>query len=285
MQSDVLEVVEAGEQADFRELADAGDEAEADMGVAILDDRVEPAQEVAVGAGDLRRVQRVQNRLVVLVHQDDRPLPGLGARRPYQMPEAFRGRVVAGRDAELLLQDVELGHQVDVQVARFLEVAAAEAEAQHRMAHRPVPAVVDGEPFEQRLVALEQLLAGVEEQALAEAPRTREEVVSALVEQPANVGGLVHVVALVLADRSESLHAEGQLASRHGSHTDRGRNRSQSVLSHPESLRRANRADDATQAPGRVFARGSVDHACRRLVRGVGPAAVPEQIRVGDAAD
>ena len=43
------------------------------------------------------------------------------------MPETLRGRVVAGTDAELFLEDIELRHQVDVQVARLLEVAAAEA--------------------------------------------------------------------------------------------------------------------------------------------------------------
>ncbi len=103
------------------------------------------------------------------------------------MPESLRGGVVAGSDAELLLQDIELGHQVDVQVARFLEVAAAEAEAQHRMTHRPVPPVVDGEPLEQRLVALEQLLAGVEEQAL-----------DAAAEEVAPTGSFPHnLIALV----------------------------------------------------------------------------------------
>ena len=70
LQGDVGEVVESGEQADLGELAHAGDEAEPDVGVAVLDDRVEAAEEVAVGAGDLRRVQCVENRLVVLVDQD-----------------------------------------------------------------------------------------------------------------------------------------------------------------------------------------------------------------------
>ena len=59
-------------------------------------------------------------------------------------------------------------------VARFLEVAAAEAQAHHGMANRPVPVAVDGEPLEQRLAALEQLLQRVQEQALPEAPRGRD---------------------------------------------------------------------------------------------------------------
>ena len=119
-------------------------------------------------------------------------------------------------DLRFLSQDLQLVHYFLVQIARFPEVATAEAEAQHGMPHRPVPPVVDGEPLEQRLVALEQLLAGVEEQALAEAPRARQEVVLSLVEQLPNVSGLVHVVAAPLPDLAEGLHADGQLASSHG---------------------------------------------------------------------
>jgi len=179
------------------------------VGVAVLDDRVEAAEEVTVGAGDLRRVQCVENRLVVLVDQDrDRPTSAL-VQRPYQVSETGRRGVMVSDDLRFLFQDLQLVHHFPVQVARFLEVATAEAEAQHGMPHRPVPPVVDGEFLEQRLVALEQLLAGVEEQALAEAPRARQEVVLGLVEQPTDIGGLVHVVAVLLPDLAEGLHADG----------------------------------------------------------------------------
>ena len=163
-----------------------------------------------------RRVQRVENRLVVLVHQDrDRPTSAL-VQRPYQVSETGRRGVMVSDDLRFLFQDLQLVHYFLVQVARFPEVATAEAEAQHGMPHRPVPPVVYGEPLEQRLVALEQLLAGIEEQALAEAPRARQEVVLSLVEQLPNVSGLVHVVAVPLPDLAEGLHADGQLASSHG---------------------------------------------------------------------
>ena len=185
-------------------------------GVAVLDDRVEAAEEVAVGPGHLRRVQCVENRLVVLVHQDrDRPTSAL-VQRPYQVSETGRRGVMVNDDLRFLFQDLQLVHYFLVQVARFPEVATAEAEAQHGMAHRPVPPVVDGEPLEQRLVALEQLLARVQEQALAEAPRARQEIVLALVEQPPDIGGLVDVVAVALPDLAEGLDADGQFASSHG---------------------------------------------------------------------
>ena len=70
------------------------------------------------------------------------------------------------------------------------------------MANQPVPAVVDVQP-------LEQLFAGVEEQALAEAPRARQEEMLALVEQPADIGRLIDVVAIVFADLAEGLNADG----------------------------------------------------------------------------
>ncbi len=51
--------------ADLRELAHPRDEAEPGCGRPALDDRADAAQVVAVGAGDLGGVQRVENRLVV----------------------------------------------------------------------------------------------------------------------------------------------------------------------------------------------------------------------------
>ena len=71
--------------------------------------------------------------------------------------------------------------------------AAAEVEPHDRVAHRTVPAVVDMQPREQRLVTLEQFLQRVEEQALAEAAGTRQEVVTAFAEQACDVRRLVHV--------------------------------------------------------------------------------------------
>ena len=104
---------------------------------------------------------------------------------------------------------VQLRHEVRLYVAGLLEIAAAEAEPQHRIAHRPIPLIVDGQPGKQWLVALEQFLERVQEQALAETPRTRQEVVRTLVEQPPDVSGLIDVVAVPLAQLAEGLNADG----------------------------------------------------------------------------
>ena len=127
--------------------------------------------------------------------------------RFHQVAKAGGRGVIARDDLRFVLQGVQLRRHFLPQVVRPLVVAAAEVEAQHGMANRPVPLVVDGKPLEQRLVALEQLLARVEEEALAEAPRPRQKVVLALVEQPADVGGFVDVVAILFAELAEGLNA------------------------------------------------------------------------------
>ena len=84
------------------------------MGVARLDDRIQSAQIVTVGAGDPRRVEHVQNRLVVLVDQHHDALPRLVVEGFEQSGEASgRGAVLASHarapfDARELLHDVGL---------------------------------------------------------------------------------------------------------------------------------------------------------------------------------
>ena len=212
VQGDVDEVVQAGEDADLGELAHPGEEGELDVRVAGLDGRVQSAQGVAVGAGQLRLRQGVQDGPVVFVHQHRHPLPAALVQRGEQTAEAGRAAGVAGFDAGAFFDGIELRPHVFAQVVRVVEVAGAEVEPHDRMADGPVPAVVDGEAPEQRLVALEQLLARVYEQALAETSRARQEVVLAPVHQPLGVGGLVHVIVALLADLAEGLDPDGQLA-------------------------------------------------------------------------
>ena len=74
---------------------------------------------------------------------------------------------------------------------------------------------MDVQSREQRLAALKELLQRVQQQALAEAPRARQEVVRALRHQPLDVGRFVNVVVVTLAQRAKGLQADGQLASCH----------------------------------------------------------------------
>ena len=109
--------------AHLGELAHPGDEAEPDVRIGLLDDRVEPAKVVAVGARDLRFVQRVQDRLVVLVDQHrDRP-SGLFVEYFQEMPESFGSRGVLRRHIFPSFNRIQLRHQVRVEIARLLEMA------------------------------------------------------------------------------------------------------------------------------------------------------------------
>ena len=183
------------------------------MGVACLDRPVQPAQVVAVGARDLGLVQRVQDRLVVLVHQHDHAPAGLLAQRLEQAAEAHGGTDAGHVDAGPPGRVLDLHGRTLLQDSRPLEVAVAEVQPHHRVALRPVPAVVDGQAPEQRLVALEQLLERVDEQALAEPAGARQEVVGAVViEKPTDVAGLIHIVEVSLPDTPEGLDADGEPA-------------------------------------------------------------------------
>ncbi len=76
IEADVLEVVHVREQADPGEHAHAGDEDEADMGGAVLDDAVDTAQVLPVGAGPVGVGQPVKDRLVVFIDEDHDTLAG-----------------------------------------------------------------------------------------------------------------------------------------------------------------------------------------------------------------
>ena len=133
-----------------------------------------------------------------------------------QVAEAGGRGFVASDDRPGILQGPKpIGH-FRSQAARLGKVSAAEAQPHHGMAHRPVPVAVNGEPLEQRLVALEQLLQSIQEQALPETTRAREEVVLAAVEQPPDEGSLVDVVAAFLTNLAEGLDADGESAPDHG---------------------------------------------------------------------
>ena len=155
-------------------------------------------------------MQRIQDRLVVLVHEHHHPLPAALVQGPEQVSETPRRGVVAALDRNRSLDGVQLFHQVRAQAARFPEALPTEIQPYHRMAHRPVPVLVDGKSLEELLAAFEQLLQGIQEQAFAEPAWARQKVMLAVVDQSPGVGCLVDVVAALLADLAEGLDADGQ---------------------------------------------------------------------------
>ena len=79
---------------------------EADVGVAVLDDRVQAAQVVTVGAGHLRHVQGIENGLVVLVDEHGDALSGALVQRFQKMAEPFRAGRVGRRHAGVVFDAV-----------------------------------------------------------------------------------------------------------------------------------------------------------------------------------
>ena len=155
IEREVDQVVHVGEQAHLAELGHAGEEAELDVRVALLDDRVQPAQRQPVGFGNVRSPNGIEERLVVFVHQDGHALAGALVQLGYQVPKPGPRAVAGGGHAEGVFHPRKLWNQVLRFPVGIEIVAAAEVDANDRAAHGPIPAIVDGEPPEQRLAALE----------------------------------------------------------------------------------------------------------------------------------
>jgi hypothetical protein len=125
------------------------------------------------------------------------------------------GEVDAALVGVVHLEGVELPMQAVRQGLGRLEHAAAEAETQNRVLFRPVPMVLGVQACEQRTVALEQLLRGGEQEALAEAAGARQEGRRALSHQAQRQGGLVDMVVTFTPDRGEGLEPDGELLAQH----------------------------------------------------------------------
>ena len=155
------------------------------------------------------------DRLVVFVHQNDRPLPGALVQGLDQLLETGR-RIDRPRfEAGAPLRRRQLPFHGRPDAVRDDEIAPAEAEPHDRMARRPVPLAVHGEAPEQLLAPLEQLLQRVHQEGLAEPARTRQEIVIAPFDKAAQMLRLVDVVAVPRPDFLEGGHADRKHAFHH----------------------------------------------------------------------
>ena len=181
IQRDVLEIVQPGEQAHLRELAHPRQEHEPHVRVAALDDRIQLAQFTPGWPGPASR--RPSASRIGLSYSSTStttcPRPAPRCRSAINWRNAGRRARRRQRQARLGRQLVEQLRQFRVQPLRGGDADRAQVQPHHRMAHRPVPVVVDGQPPEQRLVPLEQFLDGVQQQTLAEPPRAGQEIVLA----------------------------------------------------------------------------------------------------------
>ena len=214
---DVAQIVQPREQADLAEFAHPGEEGEADVGIRVLDHRVQVPQPVADLPSGVRVAEVVEDGLVVLIHQHHHTLAVSGLGGLDQLAEAADDVLgVTADHPKGLLVLTQQRQDAPVKLRAALDHPAAETEAHHRKAPPPVPSPMGLEPAEQGLVAGEELSEGVEEQRLAEAPGAREKVVLALVVQTQRKTGFVDVVIVPLADLAEGLNANRQAAAGHG---------------------------------------------------------------------
>ena len=198
------------------ELAHAGEKGEADMGVCVLYHRVKVAQTVADLAGRVRAAQIVEDGFVIFVDQYHGALAGGVAGLFDDCGKTACDVVrISARDPKVVTVPAQLGADAAIEFCPALHDAATEAEADHRKAPSPVPLSVRMKPAEQRLVAGEQFTQGIQEQRLTEAPRTRQEVMGAFVDQAQRKACLVDVVTVVFAQFREGLDTDGQLSPRH----------------------------------------------------------------------
>ena len=182
------------------------------MRVGVLDRSVEPPQEIPVRPRGVGICDRVQDRFVVLVHQHNHPLACLEVQifQHEREPSRCGQTGVIARYSRSPLNSEQLSFHIVFQTARFSVRPAIETQTQHRVAHRPIPTPVHRQPFKQLLVALEQLLQRVCEQALTETARSRQEIVRPIGDHPSCESGLVHIETTRLAHRAERLHPQRQ---------------------------------------------------------------------------
>ena len=209
------QVVQAGEEPRLREPAHPGQKAEPDVLVAVLDHPVQAAQEVPVRPRNLRVRKRVQDRLVVFVHKHDNRQPGALAQPFDQLPEPQRRAGPHRLQLGASFHRGQLQFHVLPHTVRMAVFPGSKTEPRHRMPDSPVPFAVDGKPPEQVPVALEEFLQRVDQKALPEAPRARQEVMGALLHKTQHVRRLVDVIAVPCPDVPQRLDADGQRAPFH----------------------------------------------------------------------
>jgi hypothetical protein len=193
------------------------------MGILPLDRRVEVLQALAQRGGLVDIGDVVEDRLVVFVDQHDHALAGRLVGADDQLGEAAGDALVASQQhAEALDSPPGARGSRMSSASRLVEHAACEVEPDDRVAARPVPMLMDMQPAKQRLAALEQLFQGIQEQALAEAARARQEEIGAAFGQARGMRGLVDVDIALLDDLAEGLDADGELLQHGGAMGRRG---------------------------------------------------------------
>ena len=202
----VGEVVEGREDGELGKTRHAGHHHEADVADVVLDLAVKGGEFGADGLGLGDVVQRVTNRRVVLVNEDNHGLAAL----PGKKADGIGKVVIWGQRRIIDDFDIFEGlfhacHQPCIETLNGLHVHRAEVEVENGVRFPVVVHLVDGEALEEVTAALEEILQRREHERLTEAPRTgdEEEGVPPTRDERIEQCGLVHITESILPHNAE----------------------------------------------------------------------------------
>ena len=195
----VDEVVQVGEHAHLAKLCHTGKQGELDASVHGFQHAVEGFQRRAeavlqFGMGDGR-----QQRLVILVYQDNYSLARLLIRLPYHILETLTSLVKRGQGAVLLFQRPEKGIKLLIERLFGLIFAHVQVEMEYQVFRPVLLQLFHGKSLEEFLLAREIRVQGRDEQALAEPSGAAQEIITSFVNQAVYQRRLVNVNITVVA--------------------------------------------------------------------------------------
>ena len=174
--TDILDIVQLTKDTELRELGDARQEDEAQVGIAGLQWRVEVAHRVAQALQFPLLVHHVEQRCVILIDQDHHLLAGLPIGTLDQAPQALiRIDIIRRPFAIDRLVGGQLAAQLQVQVLLLHVLGGTHVEPQHRVLRPLLLQLLDGQSLEQLPPPFEVGSQGGEQQRLAKPTGTAQE--------------------------------------------------------------------------------------------------------------
>jgi len=204
IEGDILQLVDAGEEAHLAELGNPGHEDEVNRAILPLHHRVEILQPLAHLGGLLWMLDVVEDRFIILINQHHHPLAiaGLGLTNQILQTTGEIGSRLA-RDPQALLIMPQQGLDAESELLTALHHPAGEVEQNHRIGDRPIPLRVERKATKQLFVTLKQLFEGIDQQAFAEAAGTGEEPAALPLGQAVDLLALIHIEVAALNNRGQ----------------------------------------------------------------------------------
>ena len=208
--ADIIEVVELAEDAELRELGNAGDESELQIWVEHFQRTIEVLHDATERLQILLLVHHVQQRGIIFIDDDYRLLARLLVSFLHQIFQTEIGihlmRLIPP-DGFLLFKHIS---QISFQLLHVHVLGTAQVEVEYRVLHPILLVISNGQSFEKLLSSLEISLKGRGKKRLAESSwTTQEDIRHLLFSEIHDVLGLVYIEITFLADLFKSLYPYG----------------------------------------------------------------------------